>query len=415
MAGNRVVITGMGLVSSLGEQLDTFWENIVNSKSGVSKITRFDASNYSSSIGSECADFKVKDHLDHREIKRLDRFAQFAMVAAKSAGKDAELSIPLSEDGQRVGVVIGSGIGGLQELEEQHLRLLEKGPPKVSVFTIPKLMVNSASGNVSLLFGARGPNIAVATACASATHAIGEAMHVIKRGEADVMLAGGSEAALTPLGVASFCSMKALSVRNDDPKRASRPFDKDRDGFIMGEGAGIVILERLEHALARGVRIYAELIGYGASADAYHITAPDPEGKGAALAVTRALDNANIQGDQIDYINAHGTSTQLGDVGETNAVKTVFGKHAYKLMISSTKSQIGHLLGASGSVELITTILGMANDMVPPTINLDTPDEQCDLDYVPNQARAARINVAMSNSFGFGGHNGSLIVRRYEG
>ncbi len=412
MAGNRVVITGMGLVSSLGEQLDTFWDNIIKSKSGVSKITRFDASGYSSSIGSECTDFKAQDHLDRREIKRLDRFAQFAAVAAKSAGKDAQLSIPLS-DGQRVGVVIGSGIGGLQELEEQHVRLLEKGPLKVSVFTIPKLMVNAASGTVSLLFGARGPNIAVATACASATHAIGEATHVIKRGEADMMLAGGSEAALTPLGVASFCSMKALSVRNDEPKRASRPFDKDRDGFIMGEGAGIVVLERLEHALERGVRIYAELIGYGASADAYHMTAPDPQGKGAALAIRRALDNADIQADQIDYINAHGTSTQLGDVGETNAVKNVFGQHAYKLMISSTKSQIGHLLGASGSVELITTILGMRNDMVPPTINLETPDEQCDLDYVANQARAARINVAMSNSFGFGGHNGSLIVRRY--
>jgi len=412
MTGRRVVITGMGLVSSLGERLDTFWDNIVNGRSGIQRIQRFDASPYDSRIGGECLDFKPENYLDRKEAKRLDRFAQFAMAAALSAGKDADLNGKLP-DGDRAGVIIGSGIGGLAELEEQHVRLLQKGPSKVSAFTIPKLMVNAASGNVSLWFGARGPNTSVATACASATNAMGDALRTIQRGDTDLMFTGGSEAALTPLGLSSFCAMKALSVRNDQPARASRPFDRDRDGFIMGEGAGILVFEELQHALARGVRIYAEVAGYGASADSYHITAPDPEGNGASLAIRRALDNASVAPEQVDYINAHGTSTPLGDIGETKAIKAVFGQHAYKLAISSTKSQIGHLLGASGGVELIATVLAMVHNMVPPTVNLDNPDEQCDLDYVPNQARPGQINVAMSNSFGFGGHNACLVVKRF--
>jgi len=412
MTGRRVVITGMGLVSSLGERLDTFWDNIVNGRSGIQQIQRFDASPYDSRIGGECLDFKPENYLDRKEAKRLDRFAQFAMAAALSAGKDADLNGKLP-DGDRAGVIIGSGIGGLAELEEQHVRLLQKGPSKVSAFTIPKLMVNAASGNVSLWFGARGPNTSVATACASATNAMGDALRTIQRGDTDLMFTGGSEAALTPLGLSSFCAMKALSVRNDQPARASRPFDRDRDGFIMGEGAGILVFEELQHALARGVRIYAEVAGYGASADSYHITAPDPEGNGASLAIRRALDNASVAPEQVDYINAHGTSTPLGDIGETKAIKAVFGQHAYKLAISSTKSQIGHLLGASGGVELIATVLAMVHNMVPPTVNLDNPDEQCDLDYVPNQARPGQINVAMSNSFGFGGHNACLVVKRF--
>jgi len=413
MIGRRVVITGMGLVTSLGEQLDVFWDNISNSGNGIGHIQRFDASPYASQIGGECLDFKPENYLGRKESKRLDRFAQFAMAASMNAAKHAGLPMPL-EDGDGVGVIIGSGIGGLIELEEQHIRLLNKGPSKVSVFTIPKLMVNAASGNVSILFGARGPSTAVATACASATNAIADALNAVRRGDIDMAFTGGSEAALTPLGLSSFCAMKALSVRNDQPQRASRPFDKDRDGFIMGEGAGILVIEELQHAIARGAKIYAELIGFGCSSDGYHITAPDPAGKGAALAMKRAITNANIDTTDVDYINAHGTSTILNDIGETNALKEVFGEHAYKLAASSTKSQLGHLLGASGGVELIATVLAIKNGVMPPTINLDNPDGQCDLDYVPNKARPAKINIAMSNSFGFGGHNACLVVKAYE-
>ncbi len=383
MAKRRIVITGMGLVSSLGEDLTTFWQNILAGKSGIGLIQRFDRELYDSKIGGECLSFDPGNYVDRKEIKRLDRFAQFALAAAISAGKHAGLSVPL-ENGDRVGVIIGSGIGGLTELEEQHVRLREKGPSKVSVFTIPKLMVNAAPGNISLYFGARGINTAVATACASATNAMGDAVRAIQRNDCDIMFTGGSEAALTPLGLSSFCAMKALSTRNDEPTRASRPFDKDRDGFIMGEGAGILIFEELEHAKARGANIYAEVIGFGASADSYHLTAPEPEGKGAALAMTRALTDAGINPTEVNYINAHGTSTTLGDIGETKAVKTVFGDHAKKLAISSTKSQIGHLLGASGGVELITTVLAIRDLMLPPKIYLDNPDPECDLDYYPH-------------------------------
>ncbi len=413
MAKRRVVITGMGLVSSLGEDLVTFWQNILASKSGIGLVRRFDTGPFDSKIGGECIDFNPENYIERKEVKRLDRFAQFALSAAIQAGKDAGLAPPIA-DGDRTGVIIGSGIGGLTELEEQHIRLRDKGPSKVSAFTIPKLMVNAASGNISLFFGARGINTAVATACASATNAMGDALRAIQRNEVDVMFTGGSEAALTPLGMSSFCSMKALSTRNDDPQRASRPFDKDRDGFVMGEGSGILVFEELEHAKARGAKIYGEVIGFGASADSYHLTAPEPEGKGAAMAMTRSLADAEIRPDQVDYINAHGTSTFLGDIGETKAVKKVFGDHAYKLAISSTKSQIGHLLGASGGVELITTILGMRDELLPPTINLEVPDPECDLDYVPKVPKSRPIRIAMSNSFGFGGHNACIVVKKFD-
>jgi len=404
----------MGLVTSLGEDLETYWSNIIACKSGIGPVRRFDASCYDSRIGGECVDFDPARYIDRKDVKRLDRFAQFAVAAAQSAAKNAGLSMPLpAEHQERTGVIIGSGIGGLTELEEQHVRLLEKGPSKVSVFTIPKLMGNAASGNVSLLFGAKGINTSVATACASATNAMGDALRAIQRNDCDMMFTGGSEAALTHLGLSSFCAMKALSTRNDDPQRASRPFDKDRDGFIMAEGAGVLIFEELEHAKARGATIVAEVLGFGASADAYHLTAPEPDGLGAAMALRRALADAGVNPQDVEYINAHGTSTELGDIGETKAVKAVFGDHARKLAISSTKSQLGHLLGASGGAALITTILGMLKDTLPPTVNLENPDPQCDLDYVPNQPRPGTINVAVSNSFGFGGHNACIVVRRF--
>ncbi len=413
MSRRRVVVTGMGLVTSLGEDLRTFWENISSGRNGIELIRRFDTDLFDSKMGGECVSFDPANYIPRKDIKRLDRFAQFGVAAAKSAGECAQMTAPLS-DPDRVGVIVGSGIGGLKELEEQHIRLRDKGPSKVSAFTIPKLMLNAASGNISLIFGARGINLGIATACASATNAMGNALRSIQYEETDAMFTGGAEAALTPLGVSSFCSMKALSTRNDDPHHASRPFDRDRDGFIMGEGSGILVFEELEHAKKRNVKILAEVVGFGASADSYHLAAPEPEGKGAALAMTYALKDAGISPDKIDYINAHGTSTSLGDIGETKAIKSIFGSHAYKLAVSSTKSQIGHLLGASGGVELIATILGMNNNIIPPTINLENPDEQCDLDYVPNKAREAKFEYAMSNSFGFGGHNASIIIKRYE-
>jgi 3-oxoacyl-[acyl-carrier-protein] synthase II len=413
MVKRRIVITGMGLISSLGEDLTTFWQNVQAGKSGVSRIQRFDPEPFDSKIGGECFSFDPTKYIDRKEIKRLDRFAQFALSAAILAGQDAGLPVPVA-NGDRVGVIIGSGIGGLTELEEQHIRLRDKGPSKVSAFTIPKLMVNAGSGNISLFFGARGINTAVATACASATNAMGDAYRAIQRNEADMLFTGGAEAALTPLGISSFCAMKALSTRNNEPERASRPFDKDRDGFVMGEGSGILVFEELEHAKARNAKIYGEVIGFGASADSHHLTAPEPEGSGAAMAMTRALADAGINPSEVDYINAHGTSTSLGDIGETKAVKRVFGEHAYKLAISSTKSMIGHLLGASGGVELITTLLGMRDSLLPPTINLDHPDSECDLDYVPFKPKTREIRMAMSNSFGFGGHNACIIVKKYE-
>ena len=355
------------------------------------------------------------DQYDARESKRMDRFAQFAVASALEAVRDSGLDFA-KEDPERCGVIVGSGIGGLEELEQQHCRMLEKGPTRVSPFTVPKLMANAAAGNISIIWGLRGPNMAVVTACASAGNSIGESLRYIRAGLCDVIITGGAEAALTQLGLGSFCSLKGLSTRNDDPTHASRPFDKHRDGFLLAEGAGVIVLEELKHARRRGARIYAELIGYGASGDGYHITAPDPMGKGAILAMKLALKDAQVAPDQVDYINAHGTSTELGDIAETRAVKELFGEHARKgLMVSSTKSSTGHLLGASGGVEIIASALAISEGIIPATLNLEDPDPQCDLDYVPNTPRPRRVNVVMSNSFGFGGHNACLVLRRFKG
>jgi 3-oxoacyl-[acyl-carrier-protein] synthase II len=406
----RVVVTGLGVVTSLGRAVESFWERVVRGESGVGPISLFDVSGYRVQFGGQVPwEPEKEDIAGQKELKRLDRFTQFAIASAKDAVADSGIDF-IREDPFRCGVVIGSGIGGLWEFEVQEERLLHKGIDKVSPFTIPKLMVNSASGHVSSLFGIRGPNFAVATACASAANSIGSALRAIQYGDADVMLAGGSEAALTPIGLAGFQNMRALSFRGDDPQRASRPFDSDRDGFVLAEGAGVVVLEELEHARARGARIYGELMGYGASGDAGHITQPDEEGRGAAQAMVMALRDAELNPDAVAYINAHGTSTPLGDKAETAAVKKVFGDHARKLAVSSTKSQLGHTLGASGGIELVVCSLTVSRGVITPTINLDTPDPACDLDYTPKVARDARVDVAMSNSFGFGGHNASLVL-----
>jgi 3-oxoacyl-[acyl-carrier-protein] synthase II len=408
----RVVITGLGVVTSLGETVDEMWENVCAGKSGISPISRWDASKYPTRFGGECAKFDLTKYgLDTREVKRLDRFGQFGIAAAISAVKDSGLDFT-TEDAYRCGVIIGSGIGGIETLEEQNKILVSRGVSRVSPFTVPRLMVNAASGNVSILFKIKGPNTAVATACATGSNAIGDAGRFIQHDMADIMIAGGSEAALCELGVGSFCAARALSTRNDAPEKASRPWDKDRDGFVMGEGAGVVILEEYEHAKKRGARIYAELSGYGMSGDANHITAPCEDGSGAAMAMKFALKDAGIAPDQVDYINAHGTSTPLGDIAETKAVKSTYGDHAKKLAISSTKSQLGHLLGASGGVEAVITAMAIARNLIPPTINLDSPDPECDLDYVPHKARDKKVTVAMSNSFGFGGHNATLVMRK---
>jgi 3-oxoacyl-[acyl-carrier-protein] synthase II len=408
----RVVVTGIGVVTSLGRALEGFWSRLVRGDSGVGPITLFDVSGYKVQFGGEVPwNPEREDIAGPKELKRLDRFTQFALAAAKDAVADSGIDFS-REDPYRCGVVIGSGIGGLWEFEVQDERLLHKGIDKVSPFTIPKLMVNSASGNVSSLYGIKGPNFAVATACASAANSIGDALRAIQYGDADVMLTGGSEAALTPIGLAGFQNMRALSTRGDAPQRASRPFDVDRDGFVLAEGAGMVVIEELEHARKRGARIYAELKGYGASGDAGHITQPDEEGRGAAHAMSMALRDAGLPPEAVDYVNAHGTSTPLGDVAETKAVKRVFGDHARRLAISSTKSQLGHTLGASGGIEMVVCALTMDRGVIAPTINLDSPDPECDLDYTPNTARDARVDVAMSNSFGFGGHNASLVLAR---
>jgi 3-oxoacyl-[acyl-carrier-protein] synthase II len=408
----RVVVTGLGVVTPLGRSIETVWERLVRGDSGVGPITLFDVSGYRVQFGGQVPwEAEREDIATPKELKRLDRFTQFAIASAKDAVADSGLDFS-KEDPYRCGVVIGSGIGGLWEFEVQEERLLHKGIDKVSPFTIPKLMVNSASGHVSSLFGIKGPNFAVATACASAANSIGDALRAIQYGDADVMVTGGSEAALTPIGLAGFQNMRALSFRTDAPQRASRPFDVDRDGFVLAEGAGIVVIEELEHARQRGARIYGELKGYGASGDAGHITQPDDEGRGAARAMEMALKDAAIDPAAVAYVNAHGTSTPLGDKAETKAVKRVFGDHARKLAISSTKSQLGHTLGASGGIELVVCALTMARGVITPTINLDTPDPECDLDYTPKVAREAKVDVAMSNSFGFGGHNASLVLAR---
>ncbi len=416
MANRRVVLTGMGTVNPLGRSVPEFWEALIACKSGISRVERFDPAPFASQIGGEVRGWtgdEVPD-LDPREVRRMDRFAQFAVCSALQAVRDSRIDFAKT-DVSRCGVIVGSGIGGLEELEVQHKRMLFKTPDRVSPFTVPKLMANAASGNISIIWGLRGPNSAVVTACASAANSTGEAMKVIQRDEADIMITGGSEAALTQLGLASFCSLKGLSTRNDEPTRASRPFDKDRDGFLLSEGAGIIVLEELACARKRGARIYAELIGYGASGDGYHITAPDPEGKGAILAMQRALADADVSPKDVDYINAHGTSTQLGDLAETRAIKKVFGDYATGgLIVSSTKSSTGHMLGASGGVEIIASALAINNGIIPATLNLENPDDECDLDYVPLTPRQAKINTALSNSFGFGGHNACLLIRSFQ-
>ena len=413
MSGRRVVITGMGLVSPLGNVVDQFWDRHLAGESGVKPITRFDTTEFTVKFGGECTDFDVTKWVDRRVGQRMDRFAQLAVAASLEAFKNAGFEHGAGNP-SRFGVITGSGIGGISELEGQYKRLLEKGPMKVSAFTIPKLMVNAASGNISILTGAMGPNTAVATACASATHAMGDALNAIRYDMADVMLTGGSEAALCPLALGGFAVMGALSTRNDAPVKASRPWDKDRDGFVLGEGAGMFVFEELEHAKRRGAKIFAEVLGFGTSADAYHITQPEEKGLGATAAMRMSLASAHLNPDQIDYINAHGTGTPLGDVAETLAIKNVFGAHAYKLSISSTKSATGHLLGASGGVELIATVKAIMNGVVPPTINLESPGEGCDLNYTPLVPRDKRINFAISNSFGFGGHNACIVVGRYH-
>ncbi len=409
----RVVITGMGVVTSLGESLDQFWSALCEGRSGIGPLTLFDTTEFKVKFGGQVRDWDPAARFGVKEARHLDRFAQFALAAATSAVADSGIDFAKLPP-EQCGVMIGSGIGGLNEFEAQHTVMMEKGPSRISPFTIPKLMVNAASGQVSIKWGLQGPCSAVATACASAANAIGDALKLIQAGWADVMISGGSEAAITHMGLGGFASMRALSTLNDDPTRACRPFDRDRDGFILAEGAGILILEAEEVALQRGARIYAELIGYGMSADGWHITAPDEQGRGAARSMRRCLSDAGIGAEAVQYINAHGTSTPLGDLAETRAMKDVFGPHAAKLQISSTKSELGHLLGASGGVELIASALAIHNGVLPPTINLDNPGEGCDLDYIPNVAREARVDTVMSNSFGFGGHNASLLIRRYQ-
>ncbi len=410
----RVVVTGMGAVTPLGRQVAEVWSRVCNGESGIRPLRCFDTTAYRVRFGGEVVDWSPAGYVEPRDEKKLDRFTQFAIVAAVDAVRDSGIDFS-KEDLFQCGVMIGSGIGGLWEIETQHERLLVKGPDKVSAFTIPKLIANSASGQVSIQWGLRGPNECIVTACASAANSIGRAFRTIQYGEADVMVSGGSEAAVTRMGLAGFAAMRALSERNDEPTRASRPFDRDRNGFVLSEGAGVLVLEELEHAKARGAKIYGEMLGYGMSADGGHITAPDKDGIGAAHAMKLALRDARMDPSEIGYINAHGTSTPLGDAAETTAIKAIFKDHAYKLSVSSTKSEMGHLLGASGGVELILSILAIRDGLIPPTINYETPDPACDLDYTPNQARQKQVHVAMSNSFGFGGHNGSLIVGRLRG
>jgi 3-oxoacyl-[acyl-carrier-protein] synthase II len=405
----RVVVTGIGAVTSLSCKVDDLWQRILRGESGVHELKAFDTTEHKVKFGGDIHDWNIEGYIDRKEEKRLDRFTQFALVAGIDAVNDSGLDFS-KEDAFRCGVILGSGIGGLNEIETQHERLLTKGPDKVSAFTIPKLMLNAASGHVSIRYGLRGPNYAVATACASATNAMGDAFKAIQYDDADVMVTGGTEAACTPMGLSGFANMRALSERHDNPAGASRPFDLERDGFVLSEGAGLLVFEELEHAKKRGARIYAEVLGYGASADGGHITQPDAEGVGAAKAMSGALRDGKLNLDQIDYINAHGTSTPLGDKAETYAIKTVFGEHAYKVSVSSTKSSLGHLLGASGGVEMVLCMKALQDGVCPPTINLTTPDPACDLDYTPNQPRQRKLRVVMSNSFGFGGHNASIIA-----
>ncbi|UTL73818.1 beta-ketoacyl-ACP synthase II [Bacillus halotolerans] len=412
MSKKRVVVTGLGALSPLGNDVDTSWNNAINGVSGIGPITRVDSEEYPAKVAAELKDFNVEDYMDKKEARKMDRFTQYAVVAAKMAVEDAGLEIT-DEIAPRVGVWVGSGIGGLETLESQFEIFLTKGPRRVSPFFVPMMIPDMATGQISIALGAKGVNSCTVTACATGTNSIGDAFKVIQRGDADAMITGGTEAPLTRMSFAGFSANKALST-NPDPKTASRPFDKNRDGFVMGEGAGIIVLEELEHALARGAKIYGEIVGYGSTGDAYHITAPAQDGEGGARAMQEAIKDAGIAPEEIDYINAHGTSTYYNDKYETMAIKTVFGEHAYKLAVGSTKSMTGHLLGAAGGIEAIFSILAIKEGMIPPTINIETPDEECDLDYVPDEARRQDLSYVLSNSLGFGGHNATLIFKKYQ-
>ncbi len=415
MERKRVVVTGLGVISAVGNDVASFWQALLNSRSGIGPITTFDASAFESRIAGEVKGFNPALYgISSKDIRRIDKFGQYAIAASKQAMDDSGLDLE-KEDRDRIGVVIGSGIGSLQTMERECKVYFEKGPSRLSPFLIPMLIVNEAAGQVAITFGLKGPNSCVATACASGSHALGDAFKILQRGDADIMVSGGTESCITPMGVGGFCALKALSTRNSEPQKASRPFDLKRDGFVIAEGAGIVVLETLEHARKRKAKIYAEFVGYGMSCDAYHITAPDPDGHGAARAITEALRDAGLKPEEIDYINAHGTSTKLNDKIETLSIKKALGGQAKKVMVSSTKSMTGHLLGASGGVEFAVCALAIRDNVVPPTINYEYPDPDCDLDYVPNVARKSRVRVCLSNSLGFGGHNATLVVKEFRG
>ena len=409
----RVVVTGIGVISPLGTGIEKNWKRILEGRSGIRRITKFDATNFPVQIAGEVPDFNPDDFIEKKEIKKMDTFIQYALAASIMAQKDAGLEIT-SDNAERVGVYIGSGIGGLPAIEHWHSILKEKGPDRITPFFIPMVLINLASGQVSIRLGAKGPNTCAVTACATGTHSIGDAYNLIRNGEADAMVAGGTESTITPLCIAGFNAMKALSTNNAEPQKASRPFDKNRDGFIVAEGAGVIVLEEAESAKKRGARIYAEIIGYGMNADAYHMTTPSPDGEGAERCISLAIKSAQINPHEVDYINAHGTSTYYNDLYETMAVKTVFKEHAKKLAISSTKSMTGHLLGAAGGVEAVFTALSLYQGIMPPTINYENPDPECDLDYVPNKAREKKIKIAISNSFGFGGTNAALVFKKFQ-
>ena len=410
----RVVITGLGLVIPIGIGVETAWKNVCEGRSGIGRLTRFDPNGHETKIAGEVKGFNPENYIEKKEIKKMDLFIQYALAAAREAVEDSQLKI-VPENSEQVGVIVGTGLGGLPTIEKYHQILLEKGPGRISPFFIPMLIANMASGQIAIRFGVKGPNSCIVTACATGAHCIGDSFRAIVYGDAKAFIAGGTEANITPLTVGGFNAMKALSTRNDEPEKASRPFEKNRDGFVIAEGAGILIVEELEFALNRGARIHAEIVGYGYTGDAYHITAPSPDGDGAARCMRMALRDAGLKPEEIDYINAHGTSTPLNDATETKAIKTVFGEHAKKIPISATKSMTGHLLGAAGSTEAIFTILSLRDGILPPTINYEEPDPECDLDYVPNVARRNPIQIAMSNAFGFGGTNGTLIFKKYTG
>ncbi len=409
----RVVITGLGIISPVGTGLEKFWTSMTTGVSGIRRITRFDTTNFNTKIAGEVTDFEPTRYMDRKEARRMDRFTQFAVAASGMAVEDASLNLE-HEDRDRIGVILGSGIGGMETLEEQAKVLFEKGPGRISPVFVPMMIGNMGAGQVAIKYCLRGPNTTTVSACASSSNAIGDAFKILQYGRADVMITGGAEAAVTPLAMAGFIQMKAMSTRNEEPEKASRPFDLGRDGFVIGEGSAILVLETLEHAQKRGARIYAEIVGYGSTCDAYHMTAPDPEGHGAANSMKEALEDAGIDPSEVDYINAHATATPLGDKAETLAIKSVFGANAAKVAISSTKSMTGHLLGASGGLEAMVCILAIYHGIIPPTINYEQPDPDCDLDYVPNVARKAVVDVALSNSFGFGGHNATLVFRKYQ-